>query len=364
MNTLKNYYLNDIEHYKVWGRTDNALNPLPLFWTGSGIELNVSGSELWIDVEVSYDTFEPWIAYNIEGSFISRQALQRGLNSVCVYANRNAAEIKNVFFYKETQPFSDDADHSVHILSIKSDGQFYPVSEKTYRLEFIGDSITSGEGTYGAVNEEDWLPMFLSASKNYAVQTAQLLNAEYRILSQSGWGIYAGWDNNLEHNMPQYCEQICGLAKGIHNEQSSAFKPHDFSSWKPDAVIINLGTNDVAAMKHYTDPSVYLNKLSISIGQFLQCIRKNNPHSVIIWVYGMIGNDLETCIKASIQEYNFMYKDKVHYLSLPDTLPENLGSRKHPGADMHTRVSLFLRDYLIPLLPPDHTGKSNAAKDV
>ena len=360
MTTTKNYNLNAIEHYKVWGRTDNSLQSIPLFWTGSGIELNVSGSELWIDIEVSYATYEPWIAYNMDGAFISRQPLHRGLNSVCIYTNRNAAEIKNVFFYKETQPFSDDADHSVHILSIKSDGQFYPVSEKPYRLEFIGDSITSGEGTYGAVNEEDWLPMFMSASRNYAVQTAQLLNAEYRILSQSGWGIRAGWDNNLQHNIPQYYEQICGLAKGIHNEQSSAFCQHDFSSWKPDAVIINLGTNDVAAMTHYPDPSVYVAEVSLSIKRFLHCIRKNNPDSVIIWVYGMLGNDLEQCIRFSIYEYNFNNKDNVHYIPLPNTTTKDLGARKHPGAKMHSKIAQLLKEYLLPILNPDISEKEKA----
>lgn len=359
MNTtkIKKYHLDQIKNFKIWGRTSNAFYPAPLFWTGSGIELNVSGSELWIDVEVSYDTYEPWIAYNIDDSFISRQALHKGLNSICIYRNKNSSEIRNVFFYKETQPFNDDADHSLCIQSIKTNGQFFPIKEKAYRLEFIGDSISSGEGTYGAHTEEDWLPMFMSASKNYAVLTAQMLDAEYRILSQSGWGIHAGWDNNLHHNLPQYYEQVCGLAKGASNEQSGAFLPYDFSSWKADAVIINLGTNDASAMKHYQNPTIFLSEVSLSIKRFLQCIRKNNPDAFIIWIYGMLGNDLEQCIQFSIHEYNFSHQDNVLYFALPNTPPEELGSRQHPGKKMHTRVSQLLRDYLFPLFDSDISSK-------
>lgn len=355
MNTtsIKEYTLNQIENLKIWGRTDSTCNPLPLFWTGSGIELNVSGSELWIDVEVSYNTYEPWIAYNIGGSFISRQALHKGLNSICIYTNKNTSEVKNVFFYKETQPFNDDTDHFLCIRSVKTNGQFFPIKEKPYRLEFIGDSISSGEGTYGAPAEEDWLPMFMSASNNYTVQTSQLLNAEYRILSQSGWGIYAGWDNNLKHNIPDYYEQICGLAKGTLNEQSGAFLPYDFSSWTPDAVIINLGTNDASAMKCYQEPALFLSKFSLSIKQFLQRVRKNNPDSVIIWAYGMLGNELEECIQFSIHEYNFAYNDDVRYLPLPNTTTDELGSRQHPGAKMHTKTAHLLKDYLITILNSD-----------
>lgn len=47
MNNLKKYALNEIPHYKVHGRTVPGANPLPLFFNGSAVELNVSGAELW-----------------------------------------------------------------------------------------------------------------------------------------------------------------------------------------------------------------------------------------------------------------------------------------------------------------------------
>lgn len=55
----------DIKELKVHGRTTNRRDPLTLFWTASGFECNVSGSELWVEVEVTYDTYEPWFSYTI-----------------------------------------------------------------------------------------------------------------------------------------------------------------------------------------------------------------------------------------------------------------------------------------------------------
>jgi hypothetical protein len=52
----------------------------------------------------------------------------------------------------------------------------------------VGDSITSGEGTVGAVYEEDWISAFFSAENTYPRMVADALSAEYRVISQSGWG--------------------------------------------------------------------------------------------------------------------------------------------------------------------------------
>ena len=75
---LKSLSLNEIEYYKVHGRNISGQCPLPLFFNGSGIEVNVTGSELWIDLEVDCDFHEPWIYTALNNSFMSRQMLLPG----------------------------------------------------------------------------------------------------------------------------------------------------------------------------------------------------------------------------------------------------------------------------------------------
>ena len=70
---LKTYNLKEAAQYKIHGRTDETQYPVPLFYNGSGIEVNVTGTELWIDVEVDYDVFEPWVWTTVNGAFVSRQ---------------------------------------------------------------------------------------------------------------------------------------------------------------------------------------------------------------------------------------------------------------------------------------------------
>lgn len=78
----------------------------------------------------------------------------------------------------------------------------------------MGDSITSGEGTVGAVYEEDWISAFFSAENTYPRMVADALSAEYRVISQSGWGIVTGWDGNVENKIPPFYTQVCGLLTG------------------------------------------------------------------------------------------------------------------------------------------------------
>ena len=58
---------------------------------------------------------------------------------------------------------SGDPESLLQICALETDGSFEPVEPRALKLEFIGDSITSGEGSIGAKAEEDWVSMFFCA---------------------------------------------------------------------------------------------------------------------------------------------------------------------------------------------------------
>ncbi|URJ59340.3 SGNH/GDSL hydrolase family protein [Paenibacillus polymyxa] len=241
---LKTYSLTKAKHVKVHGRTTHTRTPLTLFWTGSGIELNIKGSELWIEIEADYQVYEPWISIVINGVPMSRLMVTAGRHWICLLRGLNPDTVKNVRIVKDVQPMSSDPRCLLQIHALKVDGELLPVPDKPLKVEFIGDSITSGEGTIGAKDETDWVPMLFTALRNYTAITAEALDADYRVFSQSGWGVLTGWDNNPDTNIPAYYEQVCGVLTGERNEALGAFSDHDFTSWQPDVVVVNLGTND------------------------------------------------------------------------------------------------------------------------
>ena len=86
---LKFYTLNEIANYKIHGRTDESQYPLPVFFNGGGIEVNVTGKELWIELESIYKIHEMWIAYEVNGELVSRQMLPEGRSKICLFRNMN-----------------------------------------------------------------------------------------------------------------------------------------------------------------------------------------------------------------------------------------------------------------------------------
>jgi len=367
---LKVLTLSNIENLKVHGRTTGCLSPLTLFWTGSAIELNAKGSELWIEVEADYDNYEPWISIVINSATVSRQMLTVGRQWICVFRGMTENSIKNVRIVRDVQAMSGDPGCYMQIYAVKFDGEFLPVEEKPYKLEFIGDSITSGEGTVGGKVEEDWISMWFSAINNYATMTAEAMNAEYRIISQSGWGVFTSWDNNPHANIPQYYEKVCGLLTGEKNEELGAFKENDFDIWQPDVVVVNLGTNDAGAFnspewkdevtgethkqrlnEDGTPNEEDLKAFEEAIKNFLIKLRDCNEKAHIIWVYGMLGISGMSSIYRATDAYTKETGDKkISVFQLPNTTNETVGSRSHPGKLSHERAAKELTGYIKEIL--------------
>lgn len=351
---------------KFHGRWTGRINPLVLFWTGSGIELNMSGSQLWIELEADYDTYEPWISILINSESVSRQMLTRGRHTICIFRNMNPDKVKNIRIVRDSQAMSGDPACFLKLHSLRTDGSFLPVYDKPYKIEFIGDSISSGEGAVGAKTEEDWIPMWFSAIDNYCTMTAENIGADYRIISQSGWGVLTGWDNNPSCNIPEHYEQVCGVLNGERNETLGAFLNNDFYAWQPDIIVVNLGTNDENAFRSpaWKDGATgksYNQRLNMdgsynnedlqafetAAGNFLYKLRMLNSNSYIVWAYGMLGSSMEPSICNAIKAYIGKTGDKkVSFLKLPDTTAETVGARWHPGRLSHKRAAIVLTEYI------------------
>ncbi len=355
---LKSYSWNSIEYLKIHGRTTYNNAVLPLFVNGSAVEVNVSGSELWIEVDVDYEIYEPWVYIEINGCFMARQMLAKGSYELCLFRGMDPEVTKNVRFIRELQPMrSDDVSH-LYVKGFKTDGAFSKVPDYKYKLEFIGDSITSGEGTYGAVPDTDWIPMYMSNSHTYTRFLADMMNAEIRNISNGGYGVASGYDNNPESVIPLYYEQVCGICKGEQNISLGAHNEYDFTSWIPDAIIVNLGTNDGSSFnnppfsfegktyKHRRNADGSLNRddvkeVQLAIVNFLKCVRKNNPSSAIIWCYGMLPQDFTKYIPQAVKMYIKETSDNnISLTKLPAVNDRTVGSRcGHPGLLAHQQAA-------------------------
>ncbi len=271
----------------VLGRTYGTAGDLELIWTGSGVEFEMNCSELGVVLEAGDSVYMPWISLVLDGYHLAHIPVQEGVNKYMLLRNMDPS-----------------VKHTVRIVS---------------------------------------------AVVNYAVMTSDAMNADFRLISQSGWGVTTGWDNNPASRLPLIYDSV---------NAKREVKDYDHSSWEPDAVIINLGTNDGGAFDNpaFTDPVTGetfkynkledgsydpedLNKIAAGMTGFMKHVREVHPDAHILWVYGMLGSVLMDTIISAVSAFWLESDTNAGYLQLPDTNGEAFGSRGHPGILSHKAAS-------------------------
>lgn len=334
---LKTYNINDIP-VRIHGRTVPTADGLPLRWTGAAVEIAVTGTELWLEYEAA-NTAGDFLRVEIDGFEFIRLMLENGVHRVCIFKRFPAEQTFRVRILREMQATGG----ALTIRGFSADGSFSELPARRHRIEFLGDSVTSGEGLAGAPSLNVWIPQVFSSRGNYALLTADALDADYSIFSMSGWGIYCSWDNKPSCAIPKIYESLCVPA--------GCREPWDFDDGV-DVVVVNLGANDAGAFTGpaYTDEAgnVHKQKLGEDGEPLPECVKKVTdaavnfcirlralrPDAHIVWCYRMRPGKLADAIGDAVEEYAAR-DEKLHTLKLPLADESMRGARMHPGAPAH-----------------------------
>lgn len=354
---MKNYKLNEITAKRILGRNVpnvNQLEKISLFWGGSALQINVKAKEIWVKVSSDYNQHECFLAVEINGYQTSRFVVPKEPTLICIAKNLNPQKENIISFIKDTQPMPGDNQHSllIHEIALDEEGSFNQLAPGKLKIEFVGDSITSGEGLAGKIDEMDWITPWMCASKTYAIQTAKNLNAEWNTMGQCGWGICWGWDGNKSSVIPPYYEQVCGILNSDYQKELGCLEKYNFNNGS-DFVVINLGTNDNSGLKSDAAENLDQNEIVTEVQHFLKVIRSHNPNAKIIWVWGMLKLDVvPALIQRAFENYIEETDDKnVFTLELPsmeevEKSDEDKGSRGHPGPLTHKLAAQKITDFI------------------
>ena len=225
-----------------------------------------------------------------------------------------------------------------------------PTPAKNLKIEFIGDSITCGYG----VDDPDPLHDFKTATedvtKAFSYKTATALDADFQMFSISGYGIISGYTDNPdvrheEQLIPTFYESM-GLSydrvDGIPAAQDIAW---DFSKYRPDLIVINLGTNDDS---YCLDDEKRQAWFASDYAKFLKRVRELNGNARIVCVLGLMGDRLYPSVCKAVEEYSKESGDKnIAALHLPEQDPEvGYGANYHPLESEHRKAADVLVEYI------------------
>lgn len=212
-----------------------------------------------------------------------------------------------------------------------------PAKAKDLKIEFIGDSITCGYGVDDPDKEHHFKTSTEDVTKAYAYKTAQALDADYSMVSISGYGIISGYTDGgkkPEQTIPQYYDKLGFSYNKFADSLKVAGLEWNFDNYKPDIVVINLGTNDMSYAKNEMTQAEF----EEGYIEFLKQIRSHNPDSYIFCTYGVMGNTLIRNIKNVCDKYSEETGDnKVTFFTLPmqDENKNGIVADWHPSEATH-----------------------------
>ncbi|WP_342564928.1 SGNH/GDSL hydrolase family protein [Paenibacillus sp. FSL R7-0345] len=291
---------------KIIGRTHYYNDVRWLALSGSGVEFTFYGRKAQItlkgDAVALTGNNLARIAICVNGVRVIDEQLDRPLATYTVFESDTEQEI-TVTVIK----LSEAAMSTAGIVSITVDAAegIKPAPASVHKIEFIGDSITCGYG----VDDEDGTHSFSTATedvtKAYAYLTARRLQADYSMVSYSGYGIITGYTENDQklttHLLPDYYEKV-GKSEGrFDNKLLPQQLSWDFSRFVPDLIVINLGTNDDSYTK---DDAVRQAEYAREYAGFLKTVRRCNPHAKILCTLGIMGDRLYPYVEQAVSCYS------------------------------------------------------------
>ena len=242
--------------------------------------------------------------------------------TVLTVAENLAAGNHTIKIHKGT----DNKKEVFYIHSVAYTGTLEKAASATRRIEFLGDSITAGSGVFF----EDCNYGYTQSWFVYANMVADAFGADHYSVANGGWRF---------HSTVGASTSIATIYDDVSMHDAS-LGAYDFS-WKPDVVVINLGTNDAIAYRgdktNYTEASF---KENIRI--MLNLVREKNPDAEIVWVYGTMLTECKAWIQQAVEEYGNT-DTKVHYVYAPGNTD---GRGDHPDFDGHTKVAGALTEAL------------------
>lgn len=196
-----------------------------------------------------------------------------------------------------------------------------------HRIEVLGDSITCGYGTEGPKGCH-FSHATESAYVSYAAVAARELDAAAHLVCFSGKGLIQNYGGGKHEPMPQLYGRTL-----LHDKRDT----WDFGRYTADAVVINLGTNDISAeLEHDDFIDAYV--------ALLKRARRLHPEALLVAIrWEHWGTSKQHLVSDAVKRFADPKLIEVQFNIKRD---EGMGCDAHPSAETHARLGKKLADLL------------------
>lgn len=216
---------------------------------------------------------------------------------------------------------------TIYSLTAKGKGAFKAVAPKNRLIEVIGDSYTCGYGAEGTETSHFELKTE-NCDRAYACRIAHYFDADYVIVAHSGMGVVRNYAGKARRTMT--------------TRYSLLFDDHDsvaynFDQYKPNLVIINLGTNDFSTQ---AAPADY-------VSGYVSLIKTVRSHYGDVPVLCVTPHSANIFLQAALNELREKVSD-MKDMRVAEPMPDivvkghDIGSDWHPNWKGHQKIASTL----------------------
>lgn len=184
------------------------------------------------------------------------------------------------------------------------------------QIEFIGDSHTVGYGDTSAEREctREQVHDTTDTQQAFGPLVAKALDADYRVIAYSGYGVVRNYAGNVPgENLPLL------YPRAIPGEPAAAA---DDPAWKPQVIVVNLGTNDfstpVKPGEAWADLAALRTDYRTKYVGFVRMLKARQPQARVF----LMGAE------------NF-YPDVAQVAAATGATPLQVGALERTGCDWH-----------------------------
>ncbi len=309
----------NISPLSFWVRTSVRwhLKPIPVCeWPASRVTLRVEAKKVNVRLMDTGDgdAFE----VVVDGKPYGILTATAGTHLYRIF-QANMTGIHLIQLVKRTEAFVGTA--QLQGFQLSKEGRILPPPAPSgRRIELVGDSISCGYGDEAASQTQHFTPATENAYLSYGAIAARAFDAQFADIAWSGKLM---WPHNTMNALYGY---ILPASKSM---------PWNFASWMPQAVIINLSTNDFAQgipsrrgwMRGYK--------------AFIARVRKHYPKAVILcasspMLWGSRNIASRTWLHSIVEQENAEGDHNVHYLRIAtQSAADGYGADWHPSLKTH-----------------------------
>lgn len=303
--TQETTYTASEENVKTLGRTYFDNDVLYCALSGTGAEFSFTGTKCSVVIQGDSSSTNPSMKDNharvgiyVDGERVVDDMINEAEKSYDVFESQEAKEVTVSIVKLSESPMS-----TIGIKEIKAAGtKIEPTPDKDMLIEFIGDSITCGYGIDDPDKDHHFVTATEDVTKAYAYLTAKALDADYSMVSFSGYGIISGYTTEEKvssQTVPQYYTKL-GFCWGSTTPFNPSVVEWDFSKRQPDLIVLNLGTNDDSYTKGDAEKQT---EYSEAYTEFLKLIREKNPDARILCAFGVMTDRLFPYVQQAVDNY-------------------------------------------------------------